>query len=70
MLFDELLASAEEFPPDVREGAIGSEMTGVGSGIAGIPSIDLFLNDVPNSGFVGRGLGCGGDGRKEDYSEN
>jgi hypothetical protein len=27
MLFDERLASSEELPSDVREGAVGSEMT-------------------------------------------
>jgi hypothetical protein len=61
MLFDKRLASSEELPSDVREGAVGGEMTRVCGCIAAIPGSNLFLNDVPNGGFVRRDLGRGGN---------
>ena len=57
MLFDKRLASGEELPSDVREGAVGSEMTRVGGGIPGIPGSNLFLNDVPNGVSSGEAWG-------------
>jgi hypothetical protein len=41
-------------------------MTREGNGIPRIPGSDLFMNDAANSGFVGRGLRVGGDGRNHD----
>jgi hypothetical protein len=67
MDLSERLTASEELPADVSEGAVGSKMTRVGGGISGIPSGNLFLNDVPNGGFVRRDLGRGGDGRNKAY---
>jgi hypothetical protein len=52
MPVNERLTPSEELSSDVGERTIFREMTCVGGGIPGIPSSDLFLNNVPNSGFV------------------
>jgi hypothetical protein len=65
MLFDKRLASGEEFPSDIREGAVRSEVLRVSGGVAGIPGSNLFLNDIANGGFVKRRLGRGSDGDTE-----
>jgi hypothetical protein len=66
----ESLASGKELTEYVSEGSVSSKMTREGNGISGVPSRDLFLNDVANRGFVGRNLRIDGDGRNQDQCEN